>query len=97
VPRVHRLALRIAVVATAGAALVALVGVGDHALKQRRMNRAQEHEWYCLHQGTQCGHTPSADIEAAWDRREPFEIGTAVALGVVGVAATAVALGPRPA
>ena len=94
-PRVHRLALRIAVVAIAGAALVALVGVADHAVKQRRMNRAQEHEWYCLHQGIQCGRTPSADIEAAWNRREPFEIGAAVALGVVGVAATAVAFGPR--
>jgi hypothetical protein len=95
VPRVHRRALRIAVVAIAGAALVALGGIVDHAVKQRRMNSAQEHEWYCLHQGIQCGRTPSADIEAAWNRREPFEIGAAVALVVVGVAATAVALGSR--
>jgi hypothetical protein len=93
---VHRLALRTAVVATAGAVLVTAAGIVDHEVKQHRMNRAQEGEWYCIHQGIRCGGEDSEAIEAAWNRREPFEVGAAVALGAVGLAAAAGAAAARP-
>jgi hypothetical protein len=73
-------------------AAIGTAGVVDHTLKQRRMNRAEESQWYCTHTQTRCGGPSSIRIENAWNQRER---GYQIALGVVAAAGVALAIVAR--
>ncbi len=75
---------------------VAIIAVIDHEEKQRRIDRAEVAEWYCLHGGTRCGGVRSANIERRWNEREAVYAGAICALTVAG-AASALGFGPRRA
>jgi hypothetical protein len=62
--------LRTVAVTLALLAVIGAVGVVDHTLKARHMNRAELSEWYCEHKQTQCGGPSSSQLEDAWNRRE---------------------------
>jgi hypothetical protein len=77
--RHHRLTL--ACLAIAG--LIGVAAVADHTVKQRRMNRAELAEWYCVHERTRCLGASSAALEARWNERETgYVLAIAVTLGI---------------
>ena len=56
---------------------IAAVAVLDHREKQKRINHAELSDWYCTHQGTQCGGASPARIESRWNERQVmYEWGT---------------------
>lgn len=75
------------------AAVTALLAVGDHWYKQRRLDRLEAAFWYCRHQGTRCGGPgrPAAlSIERRWNERQvgyEIVVGLSAAAGAVLLAA----------
>jgi hypothetical protein len=65
--------------------LVGLGAIADHKWKNMRSNRAELAEWYCEHQGNQCGGASSEGIEARWNERERAYVIAISVLGSVGV------------
>jgi hypothetical protein len=69
------------IVCLAVAGLIGVAAIVDHRWKQARIDRAHVSEWYCFHDGTQCGGPSSSSIEKHWnERQEGYEIAV-VALG----------------
>jgi hypothetical protein len=95
-PELYRGAMRQFLLPTALlalAAIVALAAVADHRLKQRNINRAELHEWYCQNIGKQCGGPSSVAIERHWnDRQLGYEITVAVVAGAAFLLAASRAL-----
>ena len=84
--RLRRFLLPVALFALAG--LIGVIAVADHRWKQRRMNRAEVGEWYCVHVGTRCGGASSGTIERRWNERQ---LAYEVAVSTIAAAAVAVA------
>src|SRR5258708_31795382 len=63
-------AAKMSVLCLALAGLLGVAAIVDHSDKQRRINRAEEAEWYCLHRRTHCGGPSSARIESRWQQRQ---------------------------
>ncbi|HEY3542582.1 MAG TPA: hypothetical protein VGK79_08565 [Gaiellaceae bacterium] len=84
--RLRRFLLPVALFVLAG--VIGVIAVADHRWKQRRMNRVEVGEWYCVHFGTRCPRPSSATIERRWnDRQLAYEI----AVAAIGGAAVFVA------
>ena len=71
----------VSIVGLALAGLIGLAAIIDHTNKGARMDRAERLEWFCTHQGTNCGGPSSERIENNWNERQwGYEIAV-VALG----------------
>jgi hypothetical protein len=72
----------VSIVCLAAAGLIGLGAIADHRNKQARIDRAHVSEWYCIHDGTQCGGPSSKRIETHWnERQEGYEIAVAALSG----------------
>lgn len=63
------------------AAAIGLAAIADHRNKGSRTGKAEVLEWYCAHDGTQCGGPSSKRIEADWNERE---LGYVIAVSALG-------------
>jgi hypothetical protein len=78
--------------------LALAVGVGavlDHRAKQHRIDRAQVADWYCRHEGLECGGEPWRTIEHRWQVRQYLYEGAVALLAGIGVLSVGYRLGSR--
>ena len=77
---------RLAAACAALAAALCFVAVVDHRDKQRRIDRAQLDEYFCVHAGVRCGGPAWRTIEHRWQIRQ---YGYQAAVGVLVLTALA--------
>jgi hypothetical protein len=84
---IRRVCAVVAALSLAGCAAVCAVAIVDHTHKHHERVAARRDAWFCQHRGTRCGRGDPVAIEAAWNDRERWYVGGAVALGVIATVA----------